>query len=127
MRNAARFTGAACCPVEVVEGEGDDARKIFVVKTYEEVEAMKASKPKAIAKVIKTVEERIALVEKRIVRLKGQKEKAAARFEANETRSTELRIIILDAEIELAEIELEALKSGVEPEVGTDSNDEDLQ
>ena len=40
MRNAAKFTGAACCPIEVEE----DGKKIFKVTTWDEAEAAKAAR-----------------------------------------------------------------------------------
>ena len=107
MRNAAKFTGAACCPIEVEE----DGKKIFKVTTWDEAEAVKAARvPKTKKSEPKTFEERLDAAQKRVAKVTIQLDKAKAAFEETETRTSELRVTILEAELELAEIALDKLQ-----------------
>ena len=108
MRNAAKFTGATCCPIEVEE----DGRKIFKVTTWDEAETIKANRvPKTKKSEPKTFEERLDAAQKRVAKVTIQLDKAKAAFEETETRTSELRVTILEAELELAEIALDKLQS----------------
>ena len=108
MRNAAKFTGATCCPIEVEE----DGRKIFKVTTWDEAEAIKAARvPKTKKSEPKTFEERLDAAQKRVAKVTIQLDKAKAAFEETETRTSELRVTILEAELELAEIALDKLQN----------------
>ena len=108
MRNAAKFTGATCCPIEVEE----DGRKIFKVTTWDEAEAIKAARvPKTKKSEPKTFEERLDAAQKRVAKVTIQLDKAKAAFEETETRTSELRVTILEAELELAEIALDKLQA----------------
>ena len=108
MRNAAKFTGATCCPIEVEE----DGRKIFKVTTWDEAEALKAARvPKTKKSEPKTFEERLDAAQKRVAKVTVQLDKAKAAFEETETRTSELRVTILEAELELAEIALDKLQA----------------
>ena len=103
MRNAAKFTGATCCPIEVEE----DGKKIFKVTTWDEAEALKAARvPKTKKSEPKTFEERLDAAQKRVAKVTVQLDKAKAAFEETETRTSELRVTILEAELEIAEIEI---------------------
>ena len=108
MRNAAKFTGAACCPIEVEE----DGKKIFKVTTWDEAEAAKAARvPKTKKSEPKTFEERFDAAQKRVAKVTIQLDKAKAAFEETETRTSELRVTILEAELEIAEIALDKLQA----------------
>ena len=108
MRNAAKFTGATCCPIEVEE----DGRKIFKVTTWDEAEAVKAARvPKTKKSEPKTFEERLDAAQKRVAKVAIQLDKAKAAFEETETRTSELRVTILEAELEIAEIALDKLQA----------------
>lgn len=108
MRNAAKFTGATCCPIEVEE----DGKKIFKVTTWDEAEAAKAARvPKTKKSEPKTFEERLDAAQKRVAKVTIQLDKAKAAFEETETRTSELRVTILEAELELAEITLDKLQA----------------
>ena len=108
MRNAAKFTGATCCPIEVEE----DGKKIFKVTTWNEAEAAKAARvPKTKKSEPKTFEERLDAAQKRVAKVTIQLDKAKAAFEETETRTSELRVAILEAELELAEIALDKLQA----------------
>ena len=108
MRNAAKFTGAACCQIEVEE----DGKKIFKVTTWDEAEAIKAARvPKTKKSEPKTFEERLDAAQKRVAKVTIQLDKAKAAFEETETRTSELRVTILEAELELAEIALDKLQA----------------
>ena len=108
MRNAAKFTGATCCPIEVEE----DGKKIFKVTTWDEAEAIKAARvPKTKKSEPKTFEERLDAAQKRVAKVTIQLDKAKAAFEETETRTGELRVTILEAELELAEIALDKLQN----------------
>lgn len=108
MRNAAKFTGATCCPIEVEE----DGRKIFKVTTWDAAEAVKAARvPKTKKSEPKTFEERLDAAQKRVAKATIQLDKAKAAFEETETRTSELRVTILEAELELAEIALDKLQA----------------
>lgn len=108
MRNAAKFTGATCCPIEVEE----DGKKIFKVTTWDEAEAAKAARvPKTKKSEPKTFEERLDAAQKRVAKVTIQLDKAKAAFEETETRTSELRVTILEAELELAEIALDKLQA----------------
>lgn len=107
MRNAAKFTGATCCPIEVEE----DGKKIFKVTTWDEAEALKAARvPKTKKSEPKTFEERLDAAQKRVAKVTIQLDKAKAAFEETETRTSELRVTILEAELEIAEIALDKLQ-----------------
>ena len=125
MRNAARFTGAVCCPIEVEE----DGRKIFKVTTWDEAEAAKAARvPKTKKSEPKTYEERLDAAQKRIGRVAAALAKAEAAFQENETRANELRVTINTAELELANIALEKLQEqGSEETEITEAEDAELQ
>ena len=108
MRNAAKFTGATCCPIEVEE----NGKKIFKVTTWDEAEAVKAARvPKTKKSEPKTFEERLDAAQKRVAKVTIQLDKAKATFEETETRTSELRVTILEAELELAEIALDKLQA----------------
>ena len=108
MRNAAKFTGATCCPIEVEE----NGKKIFKVTTWDEAEAVKAARvPKTKKSEPKTFEERLEAAQKRVAKVTIQLDKAKAAFEETETRTSELRVTILEAELELAEIALDKLQA----------------
>ena len=108
MRNAAKFTGATCCPIEVEE----DGKKIFKVTTWDEAEAVKAARvPKTKKSEPKTFEERLDAAQKRVAKVTIQLDKAKAAFEETETRTSELRVTILEAELEIAEIALDKLQN----------------
>ena len=108
MRNAAKFTGAACCPIEVEE----DGKKIFKVTTWAEAEAAKAARvPKTKKSEPKTFEERLDAAQKRVAKVTIQLDKAKAAFKETETRTSELRVAVLEAELELAEIALDKLQA----------------
>lgn len=108
MRNAAKFTGAVCCPIEVEE----DGKKIFKVTTWDKAEAAKAARvPKTKKSEPKTFEERLDAAQKRVAKVTIQLDKAKAVFEETETRTSELRITILEAELELAKIALDKLQA----------------
>jgi hypothetical protein len=116
MRNAAKYTGVAICPVEVEDPEDAD-RKVFVVKTFDEVEEIKAersvSRPSAASK--KTPAERLEAAEKRLTRCESAAEKASDRA-ANADGNVELDLRADKAEIEvkLAAIELDRAKALVD-------------
>lgn len=107
MRNAAKFTGATCCPIEVEE----DGKKIFKVTTWDEAEALKAARvPKTKKAEPKTFEERLDAAQKRVGKAITQLNKAKAAFDETETRTNELRFTICEAELELAQIALDKLQ-----------------
>jgi len=109
MRNAAKFTGAEICPVEVVD-PADEERKIMTVMTFDEAEELRASKVKKTAAPKKTVAERFDAAEKRLIRCTNQYDKALARFEENEDNlELDLRKQKADIELKLAEMEHKAL------------------
>lgn len=117
MRNAAKFTGATCCPIEVEE----DGKKIFKVATWDEAEALKAARvPKTKKSEPKTFEERLDAAQKRVAKVTIQLDKAQAAFEETETRTSELRVTILEAELEIAEIALDKLQGEGDTEDGAD-------
>ena len=117
MRNAAKFTGATCCPIEVEE----DGKKIFKVTTWDEAEALKAARvPKTKKSEPKTFEERLDAAQKRVAKVTIQLDKAKAAFEETETRTSELRVTILEAELEIAEIALDKLQGEGDTEDGAD-------
>ena len=119
MRNAAKFTGAACCPIEVEVEE--DGKKIFKVTTWDEAEALKAARvPKTKQATPKTFEERLDAAQKRVAKVTAQLDKAQAAFEETETRTSELRVTILEAELEIAEIALDKLQGEGDTEDGAD-------
>ena len=126
MRNAAKFTGAACCPIEVEE----DGKKIFKVTTWDEAEAVKAARvPKTKKSEPKTFEERLDAAQKRVAKVTVQLDKAKAAFEETETRTSELRVTILEAELELAEIALDKLQADGDTEENeiTEGEEAELQ
>ena len=126
MRNAAKFTGATCCPIEVEE----DGKKIFKVTTWDEAEAVKAARvPKTKKSEPKTFEERLDAAQKRVAKVTIQLDKAKAAFEETETRTSELRVTILEAELELAEIALDKLQADEDTEENeiTESEEVELQ
>ena len=126
MRNAAKFTGAACCPIEVEE----DGKKIFKVTTWDEAEALKAARvPKTKKSEPKTFEERLDAAQKRVAKVAIQLDKAKAAFEETETRTSELRVTILEAELELAEIALDKLQGDEDTEENeiTEGEEAELQ
>ena len=126
MRNAAKFTGATCCPIEVEE----DGRKIFKVTTWDEAEALKAARvPKTKKSEPKTFEERLDAAQKRVAKATVQLDKAKAAFEETETRTSELRVTILEAELELAEIALDKLQADGDTEENeiTEGEEAELQ
>ena len=126
MRNAAKFTGAACCPIEVEE----DGKKIFKVTTWDEAEAAKAARvPKTKKSEPKTFEERLDAAQKRVAKVTIQLDKAKAAFEETETRTSELRVTILEAELELAEIALDKLQADGDTEENeiTEGEEAELQ
>lgn len=119
MRNAAKFTGATCCPIEVEVEE--DGRKVFKVTTWDEAEALKAARvPKTKKSEPKTFEERLDAAQKRVAKVTVQLDKAKAAFEETETRTSELRVTILEAELEIAEIALDRLQGERDTEGGAD-------
>lgn len=126
MRNAAKFTGAVCCPIEVEE----DGKKIFKVTTWDEAEAVKAARvPKTKKSEPKTFEERLDAAQKRVAKVTVQLDKAKAAFEETETRTSELRVTILEAELELAEIALDKLQADGDTEENeiTEGEEAELQ
>ena len=126
MRNAAKFTGATCCPIEVEE----DGKKIFKVTTWDEAEAAKAARvPKTKKSEPKTFEERLDAAQKRVAKVTIQLDKAKAAFEETETRTSELRVTILEAELELAEIALDKLQADGDTEENeiTEGEEAELQ
>ena len=126
MRNAAKFTGATCCPIEVEE----DGKKIFKVTTWDEAEAVKAARvPKTKKSEPKTFEERLDAAQKRVAKVTIQLDKAKAAFEETETRTSELRVTILEAELELAEIALDKLQADGDTEENeiTEGEEAELQ
>ena len=126
MRNAAKFTGATCCPIEVEE----DGKKIFKVTTWDEAEAVKAARvPKTKKSEPKTFEERLDAAQKRVAKVMVQLDKAKAAFEETETRTSELRVTILEAELELAEIALDKLQADGDTEENeiTEGEEAELQ
>ena len=126
MRNAAKFTGATCCPIEVEE----DGKKIFKVTTWDEAEAVKAARvPKTKKSEPKTFEERLDAAQKRVAKVAIQLDKAKAAFEETETRTSELRVTILEAELELAEIALDKLQADGDTEENeiTEGEEAELQ
>ena len=126
MRNAAKFTGAAWCPIEVEE----DGKKIFKVTTWDEAEAVKAARvPKTKKSEPKTFEERLDAAQKRVAKVTIQLDKAKAAFEETETRTSELRVAILEAELELAEIALDKLQADGDTEENeiTEGEEAELQ
>ena len=126
MRNAAKFTGATCCPIEVEE----DGKKIFKVTTWDEAEAVKAARvPKTKKSEPKTFEERLDAAQKRVAKVTIQLDKAKAAFEETETRTSELRVTILEAELELAEIALDKLQAdgNTEEDEITEGEEAELQ
>lgn len=126
MRNAAKFTGAACCPIEVEE----DGKKIFKVTTWDEAEAAKAARvPKTKQATPKTFEERLEAAQKRVAKATIQLDKAKAAFEETETRTSDLRVTILEAELELAEIALDKLQGDGDTEENeiTEGEEAELQ
>ena len=126
MRNAAKFTGAACCPIEVEE----DGKKVFKVTTWDEAEAAKAARvPKTKKSEPKTFEERLDAAQKRIAKVTIQLDKAKAAFEETETRTSELRVTILEAELEIAEIALDKLQGDGDTEENeiTEGEEAELQ
>ena len=126
MRNAAKFTGATCCPIEVEE----DGKKIFKVTTWDEAETIKANRvPKTKKSEPKTFEERLDAAQKRVAKVTIQLDKAKAAFEETETRTSELRVTILGAELELAEIALDKLQGDGDTEENeiTEGEEAELQ
>lgn len=121
MRNAAKFTGATCCPIEVEE----DGRKIFKVTTWDEAEALKAARvPKTKKSEPKTFEERLDAAQKRVGKAITQLNKAKAAFDETETRTSELKFTICEAELEIAEIALDRLQGERDTEDGADQEAE---
>lgn len=119
MRNAAKFTGASICPIEI----DLDGKKVFTVKTFEEVEEMKAAKAatKPASTSTKTPAERLELAEKRINRCTGALEKSNERAEAApENREVELRAAKAKIELELAEIELKRVNELIDADEAAD-------
>jgi len=110
MRNAAKFTGAVICPIEVAAGTEEDAdRKVFQVMTFDEVEEIKAertaNRPSAASK--KTPAERLEAAKKRLIRCENAAEKAVERAENDDSNEElELRADKAQIEVKLAEFEL---------------------
>ena len=107
MRNAAKYTGAEYCPVEV-EVEG---RKVFQVTTYENMLATKPEPKIRKPSTPKTFAERLVATEKRVKRAMEANEKAQAKFIEVGTRVAELQALITNAEVELAQIALTHLQA----------------
>lgn len=105
MRNAAKFTGAEVCPVEV---SLDDGKKVMQVTTFalaEEAKAERATKTKSAS--TKTPAERLEAAKKRVEKCGVALDKAQERAEASEdNRELELRFKKAEIDAELADIEL---------------------
>ena len=126
MRNAAKFTSAACCPIEVEVG----GKKIFKVTTWDAAETIKANRaPKTKKSEPKTFEERLDAAQKRVGKAITQLNKAKMAFEETETRISELRFNICEAELELAQIALDKLQADGDTEENeiTEGEEAELQ
>lgn len=125
-RNAAKFTGVAICPIEIEIDDGDGVKKVFVFKTFEEVEAIKAERSPAKSKAVaKTPAQRLDAATKRVTRTSNILDKAAERFEADsDNRELELRYQKAQIEAELAEIELKRASTLVAAEASAEDADE---
>lgn len=107
MRNAAKYTGVAICPVEIVDPNDED-RKIFTVMTFDEVEEIKAERVAKPAASKKTPAERLEAAEKREARCDKAVEAADKRADADpDNEELSLRAQKADIEFKLAGIELE--------------------
>ncbi len=101
-RSAAKFTGAACFPIEVMEGD----RKVFKFMTAEEADKVRVvPKAKLKGKAVNPLVKRDRL-EQRILKLTTRIDKLedAAKSEVND-----LKLTIATAERRLLQIEIEAL------------------
>lgn len=103
-RNAAKFTGAAICPIEI----DVDGAKVFVFKTFDEVEQLKAERTPAKAKTAaKTPQERLDAATKRVIRTDKAMEATAGRAQADpDNRELDLRYQKASIEAQLAELDL---------------------
>jgi hypothetical protein len=123
MRNAAKFTGAAVCPMEVVL---EDGKKVFTAVTFEAAEEAKAAKAAtaSASTSTKTPAERLEAATKRVDRCDSALDKAKERYEAAEdNRELELRFNKAEIEAELASIELKRAEALVVEDEDADADD----
>lgn len=115
MRNAAKFTGAALCPIEEeVEIDGE-IKKVMVCKTFAEVQAIKEERAasRTSKSASKSPEERLEAATKRLTRCESILDKFDDRVSSADGEiSEELSLRFDKAKIEarLAEIELARCK-----------------
>ncbi len=125
MRNAAKFTGAPLCPVEVVNEEGE---KVFVAKTFEEAEALKADRPSAKRASKKTPWQQYVEAEKRAAKSQAAYERAKDRLGSieNPTQAHNIRLEIARLTAELHIFEFQEMERPEPDEIAVDEDvDED--
>lgn len=114
MRNAAKFTGASICPVEVDKEVDGEMKKVFTVMTFQESEDIKAERAanRTTSTSTKTPEERVEAAEKRMTKCETAVEKAVERAEKDaDNVELELRADKAKIDVKLAEIELNRAKA----------------
>lgn len=99
--------------------KGEDGTYSFI--TEEEFEAAKAARTSKAPAKVRSYEEQLAMAQKRETKAATASTNAKSRYEANPTRENELRMIIANAELELASI----LLGQLEESHGTDTADVD--
>lgn len=108
MRNAANFTGAEICPLEIEKEIDGEKKKVFTVTTFDEAERIKAERAaNRTSAAAKTPAERKAAADKRVTKCEGTLDKARERHEGDpENEEIKLRFQKAEIELKLAEIEL---------------------
>ena len=129
MRNAAKFTGMSVCPIEKSIDRDGESVKVLSTCTFEEYEAAKAIPAATTRASKKSPELRFAEVTKRIEKCIKALAGAQNRFDSDpENREFVLRLHKAQIELELAELDKQAiLGGGYEPTDAPEvSSDDDL-
>lgn len=106
--------------------KGEDGTYSFI--SEEEFEAAKAARVSKAPTKTRSYEEQLAMAQKRETKAATASTNAKSRYEANPTRENELRMIIANAELELASILLGKLEEnhGAEPVEPVEPDDVDV-
>ena len=109
MRNAAKFSGTALCPIEV---ENEKGEKVFVVRTFEEAEALRAERSPAARISKKSPQQQYAEAEKRAKKSQDVHTRMAERLaeSKNVTATQKLRLEIARLTAELHRLEFSEME-----------------
>jgi hypothetical protein len=125
MRNAAKFTGAKVCPIEITL---EDGKKVYTVMTFQEVEEAKAARTTTTSSATsKSPAERLDAAIKRATKCEVAVDKATERYEANDDNlELELRMQKAQIEAQLADIEV-ARSQAIVDASGVEEIDDDVE